>query len=192
MGFSTTALQIAFMLRDERLGRRKLAERSGLGEMVVRLEVERLRDQGLIQLDRAGCRLTPKGIRRFGPLLNPVRRVIPVDLIELRMDGVHLAAHLIAHRAGFLDGPSAWTLRDAAIREGATGLISLSWSGTDWTFAHNAEPVRTLNPKDAERLAETFPEPGPEDSLLVAAASDPVSCSSGLWAVIRALYEKAG
>ena len=185
MGFSTIALQIAFMLREQSLGRRRLAERAGLGEMAVRLELERLRGQGLVHLDRSGCRLTSEGSREFAPVLDRVRRIIPLDLIELRMDDAHMAAHLI----GGLHVPSAWELRDAGIREGATGLISLSWADGEWVFSHNQEAIREQNPHDAEQLDELLPHPEPEDSLFLAAAPDRVTCTSSLWAAIRTLCE---
>jgi len=186
MDLSAIALQIAFMLREERLGRRRLAKRVGLGEMAVRLELDRLREAGLVHLDRAGCRLSPKGVRAFRPFLDPVRKLIPVDLAELRMDEAHVAAHL----AMGLDGPSAWALRDAGIRAGATGLISLTRIEDEWAFSHNGEPIRAQNPRDAEQLSSRFPNPAPGDSLLLSAGPDLAMCTSGMWTVIRTLYEK--
>lgn len=181
MELSTTALQIAYLLRCECLGRRRLAERMGVGEMIVRRELERLRQSGWVQCDRSGCRLTQAGERRFAPVLPPVRRIEEVDLRGLSLDALHLAAHL--DRVS--EVPHAWILRDAAVREGATGLLLLRRAGDEWSFSHNAEPVRTRNPGDAERIDATFPEVGRGDALLIVSGPDRPTCAAGMWGALR-------
>jgi len=186
MDFSTTALQVAFFLRTACMGRRKLADEIGLGEMAVRLELDRLRDAGLVQCERAGCRLTDKGHRAFGAMLKIVRQVETVDLAGLRIDAISMAALL----SGPTDGPSAWQLRDAVIREGAAGLILLTRRSAEWAFSHDGEPIRAQNEIDANNLEDAFPEALDGDSMLICAAPDRVRCSAGLWGAVRIFSAK--
>ena len=181
---SVVALQIAHHARFARLGRRRLAERTGLTEMVVRIELERLRERGLVELSRAGVSLTAAGRRRFRSLLDPIRAVASVELASLRVDRVALAAH-VARR----EVKPAWTLRDYAIREGASGLLLLHCGADGWAFVHDDEPVRTRNPEDAEVLESSFPDPSPGDLLLVASAPDLRHASLGLWCVVLSVLD---
>ena len=152
--------------------------------MAVRIELERLRERGLVELDRAGVSLTAAGRRRFRPLLDPIRAVAPVELGSLRVDRVTLAAH-VARR----ETEPAWTLRDHAIREGATGLLLLYYGADGWAFVHDNEPVRVRNPQDAAVLESGFPDPSPGDLLLVASATDLRHASMGLWRVLFSVLD---
>ncbi len=179
MDETVAALQIAYHVSGGRLGRRRLADVTGLTEMATRIELERLRDRGLVVLPRSGAELTPAGRRRFAPLLNPIRSVAEVSLTSLRVDDVNLGAH-IAER---MIGP-AWDLRDHAIREGASGLLLLRFGRDGWAFAHNEEPVRLHNKDDASKLDKAFPDPQTGDLLVVASGPDIGRTRLGLWRVI--------
>jgi hypothetical protein len=179
---SVAAVQLAYHMARSRLGRRRLALRTGLTEMAVRIELERLRDRKLVVLERSGVALTASGRRRFAPLLEPVRSVRGVELTSLRIGDVGLAAHLTGGKAGPI-----WTLRDAAIREGATGLLLLRFGSDGWCFAHDAEPIRRRNPRDAMTIDETFPDQREQDLLLIASAPDLARAGLGLWRVVLAV-----
>jgi DNA-binding transcriptional ArsR family regulator len=181
---SPVTLQIVHHVRSSRLGRRRLAERTGLTEMTVRIELERLRDRGLIELPRAGVVLTSAGCRRFGPLLDPIRSVERVNLDTLRVDDVALAAR-VARRAV----EPAWALRDHAIREGATGFLLLRLNTCGWAFIHDEELVQARNPGDAAMLESVFPEASSGDLLLVTSAPDLRRASLGLWGAILAVLK---
>jgi len=74
--------QLVFLLARQKLGRRSLAQRSGLSEMAVRLELERLRDEGLVAPVKSGVTLTDSGERRFRSLLAHVR-TLKAHLLQL-------------------------------------------------------------------------------------------------------------
>jgi hypothetical protein len=179
---SALAIQLAYHIRTARLGRRRLASRTGNSEMVVRLELDRMRDEHLIAMERSGAMLTAAGERVFAPILDIVRAVRPVVLNELRIDAVELAAHIKAQSA-----PVAWAVRDRAIRQGATGCLVLVYESGEWTFSHNREPVRRNNPTDADALADMFPDPGDGALLLIVAAPSLGVAALGLWEVVRFL-----
>ena len=183
MDHSIAALQLAFLLKEERLGRRRLAERTGLSEMFVRLGLEHLRDRGLVRLDRQGCELTDEGLRLFSPVLKLVVKAMFVELNDLRIDVVNLAAQL----TGTARVPAAWKLRDEAIREGASGLVMLSQQDGEWIFSHDQEPLRVQYLVDAEQLEQSFRGGNPNDRLLIVPGPDRNVCTRGLWRAIRAI-----
>jgi len=176
---SVSALRLAHHISTSRLGRRRLALRTGLTEMTVRIELERMRSRGFIRLRRSGAELTTSGRRHFGPLLDPIRSVAEVELTSLRVGDISLAAHLARSKMG-----PVWTLRDEAVREGSTGLLLLRFGRDGWSFAHDDEPIRPDNPEDTRTIDTTFPEPSEGDLLLIASGPDLRSAGRGLWRVV--------
>lgn len=164
------------------IGRRRLASISELTEMSVRLELQRLRDAGWVTVDRSGIELTESGQRRFSSVLDRIREVREIDLTSLRIDTCMLAGLVAAPTSD-----SAWTLRDHAVREGATGLLLLEYEASGWCFTHNHEPIVVHNPEDAETVRAAFPEAGQQDRLILASAPDRRRAGLGLWHVIRAI-----
>ncbi|MCK5247402.1 hypothetical protein KAR02_10910 [Candidatus Bipolaricaulota bacterium] len=183
MEHSIATLRLAFLLQEERLGRRRLATQTGLSEMTVRLELEQLRTRGLVRMDRQGCELTDEGLHTFSLVFGLVVKVLPVELSGLQIDVVSLAAHL-RRRAHV---PAAWQLRDEVIREGASGLIMLRRHEGEWIFAHDQEPVRVQYLRDAAHLEQNFHDANPNDLILIASGSDRGICAQGLWRAIRAV-----
>lgn len=165
-----------------RLGRRRLAAVSGLSEMSVRLELQRLRDSGWVTLARSGVELTKSGRRRFSSVLDRIRDVREVDLTSLRLGAYALAGLVAAHERS-----AVWAVRDLAVREGATGLLLLRCSAAGWSFSHNDEPVAEHNPTDAATLATTFPKATANDRLVVAFAPDLGCAGLALWRVLAEL-----
>ncbi len=186
MEFSIPALRIAFVLRAERLGRRRIADHTGLSEMSVRLELEQLRALGFIRMNRSGCQLTARGKRAFSGILDRVTHVQRLTLDGLRIDDVSVAAQLRAH----LQLPEAWRLRDEAIREGASGLILLIRTKEEWAFTHNMEPVCIHAPRDAVRLDEAFSSVDTGQLCLIVSGATESVCAAGLWRVICVLSQK--
>ncbi len=176
---SAAVLQLAYHISHARLGRRRLALQTGLTEMTVRIELERLRDRRLVRLQRSGVELTPAGRRRFARFLKPIRSVAEVKLTSLRVDDVGLAAHLAPGDTG-----PVWTLRDEAVREGASGLLLLRFGPKGWSFAHNDEPIHLHNKRDAATIDETFAEPREGDLLLIASGPELKRAGLGLWRAI--------
>jgi hypothetical protein len=179
----SVALQLAYHISVARLGRRRLAARTGLSEMAVRIELERMRDRDFVRLLRSGVELTAAGRRHFRGLLDPIVRAAPVELSpSLRLDDVGLAAHLTS---GAPD--SVWAVRDAAVREGATGLLLLRYGPGGWAFAHDGEPVGLRNPGDAEAIGAAFPDPSEGDLLPIAFGPNAKDAGLGLWRAVLAL-----
>lgn len=173
------ALQLAHHISLSRLGRRRLALVTGLSEMAVRIELDRLRDRGLIRIERAGVELTDAGNAHFAPLLESIRDLCEVEFTSLRLGQVALAAHVRAEELS-----AAWILRDRAVREGASGLLLLSWNQDAWRFAHDGEPITVRNTRDARTIAKSFPDPREGDRLVIAFGPTLQQASLGLWHVL--------
>jgi hypothetical protein len=186
MDETPATLLLAFHIRQSRLGRRRLAEQTGLTEMTVRVALERLRERRLVRLGRTGVELTPSGLRRFGPLLESIHAVAAPTLTSLRLDDIAAAARLATLPIG-----AVWAVRDAAVREGATGLLLLRYDPDGWTFAHDDEPVALHNPGDAEELVKHFPDAENGDLLVIAFGADQRGATLGLWGALPHLLRAA-
>jgi len=176
---SILALQLVFHLGRGSQGRRRLAEATGASEMTVRLELERLRESGFVALRRLGAALTDSGRNHFERLLEGVREIRVLPLTTLRIDRVALAAHLAA-----TEKRPVWLIRDAAIREGASGLVLLRYDSGGWQFVHDEEPVALRNPQDAATLRGAFPNCTPGDRLVLCFGPDRRFACLGLWRAI--------
>jgi len=174
-----TILQLIYEIERNRFGRRRLAESTGRTEMSVRLDLERLRDEGLIELRRTGTKMTAAGRRRFSSLFRDILDVRPLAVTTLAVDTACVAAQV---RSG--DMPPAWVARDIAVRGGATGLVLLRFAEGCWVFGHDSEPVRDRNPADAAAIDEAFASPKPGDLLLLSFGPDSGSAAGGLWALL--------
>jgi DNA-binding Lrp family transcriptional regulator len=185
MDYTPITLEVAFLLEEERLGRRSLARRTGLSEMTVRLELERLQKKGLITTDRRGVTLSALGGKRFSPLLKHIKQVAEPSLHSLAQDTITLAA--------LLSCPTArppWWYRDLVIREGGSALILIRYRREGWRFAHNEEKVSDQNPRDERVIEGAFPLRREGDLLLIVSAPERKSAGLGLWRVITEILSE--
>ena len=185
MRYTPIMLEVAFLLKEERLGRRSLARRTGLSEMTVRLELERFQNKGLITTDRRGVTLSALGGERFSPLLTHIKQVAEPSLHSLAQDTVTQAA--------LLSCPTArppWWYRDLVIRQGGSALILIRYRPEGWCFSHNEEKVSNQNPHDERMIEGAFPLRREGDLLLIVSAPDRKSAGLGLWRVITEILSE--
>ncbi len=110
---------------EESIGRSRLSTSLGLGEGVGRTIVERLRDEGLIQVSRSGCSLTDRGRNVLEEIHHHLSRSMPLTESPIGLGRsnvailVRKASHLV--RSGIEE-------RDASIRAGALGAMTLVYS----------------------------------------------------------------
>jgi len=181
------AAQLIWLLSRGPWGRRSLARATGLGEIVVRQELEQLRSQGLVEMDRRGTRLTPRGREEFAAVIAKVKGVKELRLRELGLDRFSLGA-LIGSAAG--SGP-IWQLRDLAISAGASGAVLVDCTSEGLRFADSGEPLAARNPRDAALLQQSFPA-GAGDLIVLVSAPDRRRAHLGLWKIIMALLGRRG
>ena len=178
------ALQLLHLLSTQSMGRRRLAEASGLTEMVVRQALDELRKLGLVRAERTGFRLTEVALAQYSSLFEGVRSVVPLSMRLFGEPNTFLAGHLTR-----TPSEPAWALRDIALSRGATGLIILSYSDREWRFAHDGEPLKERNPADAETTDHIFPNPLEEDCLIAITAPCTGRAGLSLWAVIATVLK---
>lgn len=175
--------QIVFLLgekeREISRGRRSIARCTGLSEMTVRLEMERLRDEGLLTLNKQGASLTSLGMDRFATLFARVKGVRTISLLTLTQEAVTMAALLTCPAAR-----PPWWYRDLVVKEGGDALILLRCRPEGWTFQHDEERVGERNPGDEQALTDAFPLSRDGDLLVIASAADRCHAGLGLWRVI--------
>jgi len=185
MRYTPITLEVAFLLKEERLGRRSLARQTGLSEMTVRLELERLQNKGLITTDKRGVTLSVLGGEKFSPLLTNIKQVAEPSLQSLAQD--------TATQAALLSCPTArppWWYRDLVIREGGSALILIRYRPEGWCFSHSEEKVSDQNPHDERVIEGAFPLRQEGDLLLIVSAPERKSAWLGLWRVITEILSE--
>jgi len=185
MPYTPITLEVAFLLEEERLGRRSLARRTGLSEMTVRLELERMQKEGLITTDRRGVALSAHGREEFSPLLTSIKQVAEPSLQSLAQDTVTLAALL-----SYPTARPVWWYRDLVIREGGSALILIRYRPEGWCFSHSEEKVSDRNPHDERVIERAFPLRREGDLLLIVSAPERKSAGLGLWRVITEILSE--
>ncbi len=175
------AAALLFALEAGPLGRRTLVERTGVTESTVRTHLNKLRERGWVQFAKPGTSLTGAGREAFAPLFRAVRDVETVDLVELELPGVQLAAHLRAP-----DGEASWAVRDRAIRGGADGAVLLRYDDA-FRFLDTRDSLRA--PRAEAALASAFPDVRPGDLVLVAFGADFAPTARGLWRMVVELLD---
>ena len=176
--------QLIYLVAKEKLGRRSLAQRTGLSEMTVRLELERLRDKKWVALSKPGVTLTNTGRKQFAGLLALVKAVKELSLTSLASDKASQVALVSCRGRG---GQPAWWYRDHAVREGASAMVLLRYATYGWRFAHDMERIGIQNAGDERVIESAFPEREEGDLLIIVSAPDRRRAGLGLWRVITEL-----
>ena len=185
MHYAPAVLELVFLLREGRLGRRSLAQRTGLSEMTVRLKLEQLHKKGLVIIGRQGTTLSALGKERFASLFERIKRIVEPSLQSLALDIVTLAALLSCPAAR-----PAWWYRDLVIKEGASSLVVLRYCPEGWCFAHNEEKIDDWAPNDERVIEDMFSLRQQGDLLLIVSAPDRKRAGLGLWRVIAAMLSE--
>jgi predicted transcriptional regulator len=181
------ASELVWLLGRAPLGRRSLARATGLGEIVVRQELEHLHERGLVEMDRQGTRLTSQGRLRFSTVLNRVKEVRELHPAKLALDRFTLGAQI----SGVAGSGSSWRLRDLAIREGASGAIFIACTASGLRFSDSDELLARRNPQDALLLQESFPQQEEGDLLALVSTPEKGRAHLGLWRIIVELLQQA-
>ena len=179
MPTDVTTLQLVFLVSGERLGRRRLARRTGFSEMTVRRALEQLRNEGHLTLEKTGAILTELGRELFSPVLHHVKQVREITLHSLAQDRVTLAALLSLSAAR-----SPWLYRDLAIREGASATVIIQCRSEGLFFFRTCEQISVHNPHDSQIIENAFPSRQEGDLLIIVTAPDRKNAGHALWRII--------
>lgn len=143
--FSTVHLVKALELISEKpIGRNLLSEKLFLGEGATRTLVEMLKACGVIDVERQGCILTPKGKKMWKTFHDVIPQKTVLDKSRLTVGSFNVAI-LVKRGAGKVK--SGMEQRDAALMAGAKGATTIVYRGGRLTI-----------PPDHREVAEDFPE----------------------------------
>lgn len=107
------------------LGRLKLGQLVGLGQGEIRTLISRLKGSGLIYVDSRGCAFTEKGKREFDAISKAVPFSSPVQARELSLGKFAWSVLVRGRESKVRKGIEQ---RDASIRAGATGALTVVFS----------------------------------------------------------------
>ena len=110
---------------ETNLGRSRLGQLTGLGQGEIRTLISRLKTSDLVSVDARGCALTRKGRKEFSVL----SKTLPYSsLVEARPLGLGRCAWGVVVRSGQEKLRNGIEQRDASIRAGANGALSVIYS----------------------------------------------------------------
>ena len=130
-------LYAMILLRDQRIGRKQLAEELHLGEGTIRTILSRLQDMGLIEISRPGVTLSDTG----NEYLNAVTGVLmwkPLPDTEITVDEINWAVIVRGASSRIRLGVEQ---RDQALIHGATGATTMIYQKEAWVLPGIDEEV---------------------------------------------------
>jgi predicted transcriptional regulator len=130
------------------VGRFKLGKVTGLGQGEVRTLIARLKDAELITVDSRGCALSEKGRKKFESISRAIPISSPAEAKELNLGKYSWYVVVRDRESGIKKGLEQ---RDASIRAGATGALTVIYS--DGRFKVPSE----RNPEDCESMGPAEP-----------------------------------
>ena len=173
------------IIDTEQIGRNKLSERLALGEGTTRTLIDRLLDARLIEISRSGCELTRSGHsildelnRRLG-----TRTTVPRSSVTV---GTYNFGILVKGAANLVK--SGIEQRDAAVRAGANGAVTLVVKHGELVMPPPADSKMRRKADNAKKIQETF-QPQESDAIIIAGADSEQNAEEGARAAAWTLLE---
>ncbi len=182
-----TSLQLlhALILIHEKapVGRRILAQELEISDGTVRGLLERLAEQGIIQVNKSGAALTGQGklkLRKHLSELN-IMKMAFLDACELVPGKSATAIQLTGkYRPGMTGVPQ----RDEAVRSGAQGSITIGFRGGRLVLPPDNREAAEMSAREDQRLRKIF-DLSENDLIVIGfAGNKPRSLSGALAAVL--------
>lgn len=165
-------LYALILLKENRMGRKQLAEELRLGEGTIRTILSRLLDEGLIEISRPGVTLSNKGTK----YLTDIETMLvwrPLPSTGITVDDVNWAVLVRGVSKRVRLGVEQ---RDQALIHGASGATTLVYREASWHIPGLEESVES---HILEHLSSF--NPGEQDVAVIGSSGD------GFTAIIGAL-----
>ncbi len=177
-GFSSSHAVLAFLTIGgaKTIGRQTLAERSGLGEGSIRTVLKKLRNEKLVVVDAAGCRLTESGLRLYESMLRKIVPPVAIAGSPLTV-GSSQAAALVRSSASAVG--SGIDQRDSAIRVGARGATTYIIRCSRFTVPGGSQDCEKDFPGGVWSNLREGLRPKDGDAVIVCGASDQTTSKLG-------------
>lgn len=159
------------MQNEGHLGRYRLVSIVGLTDGVTRGFLTRLARKGYVETNKfVGCTLTIKGKKRLGELLNKLKicEIRDIDAGNLSLASKSVVAHI---RGGARAIRSGIEQRDAAIKAGALGAITVIFHDGKFFLPPDRFDLSKKNPDITERFRQEF-QLSEGDVLVMGSAED--------------------
>ncbi len=184
-GFSEAHVVKAMMEIGERkkVGRTRLASLLNLGQGEIRTLLKRLRENGLIEIVSNGCQLTELGKRNYFELSKVIPWRSSIDGSSLCIGSYCFAIIIRGKSAKVTKGLEQ---RDAAIRAGASGALTVIYSGKKFkepSEGGDCEASGISEPWISIRKSE----PKNNDVIIVSGGEEPLEAEYGGWAAALTL-----
>lgn len=160
------------------VGRFKLGKTTGLGQGEVRTLIARLKEAGLITVETRGCELTEKGKKKF----ESISRAIPKSSSVLARDldlGKYSWYVIVRDREAKVK--KGLEQRDAAIRAGATGALTVVYSGGRFMIPDDkaSEDCEAMGPSEPWTTIRNESSPKNGDVAIVSGADSTTLAEEG-------------
>jgi hypothetical protein len=154
------------LIAGEPIGRNKLSKELALGKGATRTLIERLKDQGLLTADRAGCALSKAGEKMWSAIHAAFPRKTTIRKSSLTLGSFNVAI-LVKEGAGKVR--SGMEQRDAALLAGAKGATTLICSRGRLTVPPEQRDAAEETPEIYRVLTEQL-KPGDSDAVVIGSA----------------------
>lgn len=181
----------ALVLIDQEgpVGRRALAQALQINDGVTRGLLERLAEQGLVEVSEGtGVRLSKQGRETLQKYLKQVavRKIKTLDKTELVPGRISVAIHLSKR---YRPGITGLSQRDEAIKVGAEGTITMAVLNGKLSIPPDNKKVSELSPREDSRIQELF-HPSENDLVIIGFGKDSNRALSGALAAVLSLEKR--
>jgi predicted transcriptional regulator len=171
-------LYVLILLKDQRIGRKQLAEELRLGEGTVRTMLNRLQDEELVEISRPGVTLSNKG-QNYLKSIQIVLKWKPLLGTEITVDAVNWAVLVRGASTRVRLGVEQ---RDQALIHGATGATTLVYHDSAWVLPGLDEVV-----EDHILVSLSDFDPKEKDVAVIGSSGDGFTSAIGALAAAIAL-----
>jgi predicted transcriptional regulator len=141
------------LMAEKPIGRNKLAEKLDVGEGAVRTIISRLKDAGLIEISKEGCKLVGKGWRIWKEFEEYFPKRIEIANSELAK-AEHNYAFLVKNSGHKVK--SGIEQRDAAIVAGAKRAVIIVFKGGNLTIDSVSNNLEKDFPRTANQILKAM------------------------------------
>ncbi len=170
--------------RSSYVGRQALAERTKLGEGAARTVLKKLKDQGFIDVVRAGCYLTRSGnsLARSVHAHLDLADTLPISDLTVGRNQAGLVLRGAAAKV-----KTGIEQRDSAIRIGASGATTYAMKAGRFTVPGGSSDCERDFPSRTWPVIKSELKPRSGDAIVVCGADDEVSARLGALAAALTL-----
>ncbi len=176
------------LIAESPVGRSRLSKKVWLGEGAVRTLIDRLKSEGLIAVERAGCTLTRKGENLWKKLHEAFPRKAILEKGRLTLGDFNIAMLVKARGAEVRLGMEQ---RDAALLAGAMGATTLVFRGGKLVIPPEDRDVAKDFPEAYSRLVAAL-KPEEDDVVVIGSGESLEKAEFGALAAAWTLIDKLG